>query len=65
MANCKCGEQYSDKRARLGWKTCLKCGEDEARAEANKRRQRVAVLVNKSSYQYICSEKDLQTMGKR
>jgi len=61
----ECGENFSEKRAELGYKTCLKCGEEDAQKEISKRKLRIAVLCNKSSYQYICSDKDLLTIGKK
>ena len=38
MAICiTCEEEYSDKRRELGYQTCLRCGETEARVIAQKR----------------------------
>ena len=32
MAECtECGEEYSDKRLALGYRTCLDCGDRDAR----------------------------------
>ncbi len=42
MAECiECGEEYADKRAELGYKTCLVCGEADARVIAQVRAQTV------------------------
>ena len=35
MAECvECGEEYPDKRAELGYETCLECGAQEAHKQA-------------------------------
>ncbi len=42
MAECiNCEEEYSNKRAELGYSTCLECGEADARAIAQVRAQTV------------------------
>jgi len=64
MANCKCGEEYSDARKALGYDTCLGCGEEEAQAEVEKRRERVVVPYNKGPYMFLISKKELTGLGK-
>jgi hypothetical protein len=42
MAECiNCEEEYADKRAELGYSTCLDCGEADARVIAQVRAQTV------------------------
>jgi hypothetical protein len=60
----ECGEEFSEKRFNLGYRTCLNCGAEDARIETIEKFQRIAVLCNKSSYQYICKG-DLPGLGRR
>lgn len=51
----KCGEFYSDARHKLGYRTCLQCGE-----QAAKQRKHCIVPMHKSSLTVITEEsKDL------
>lgn len=52
MADCRCGEWISPKRVSLGFKTCLKCGEAEAKKEIDAKSKRVAPDYNKGGYVY-------------
>jgi transcription elongation factor Elf1 len=68
MPKCRCGNEFSRKRAALGYSTCftcLECGEEDARLEKEKKSGRVTILCNKSSYQYICSQDDLWSLGRK
>ena len=66
MAECiNCDNEYSDKRAMLGYKTCTSCGEFEAISIARNRRKRLAPLFNKGAYQYITNEQDLKCVGRK
>lgn len=57
MAECAtCGEQYSAKRAALGYKTCTRCGDKEAR-EA--RKSWTVAPVHKSNYVLITNRNEL------
>jgi predicted nucleic acid-binding Zn-ribbon protein len=57
MAICiKCGEEYSDKRAELGYKTCLECGAKDAQKETKRKSKCIAPAYNKGAYQYITSK---------
>lgn len=50
MAICReCEEEYSDRRAQLGYTVCLECGED-------KRSFTLAPAYNKGAYQLITRE---------
>ena len=60
----KCGEEYSPKRAALGYSTCLSCGSVAATAEANRRKRCVAPAFNKGAYQYVGSVEDARWLGR-
>lgn len=54
-----CGDSINPKRWALGYKYCLLCGEDVARAVAEG--FTVAIPFNKGAYQYIHNPKELAT----
>lgn len=60
-----CGDEFSHKRARLGYKTCLNCGEKSALAEKHIKSKCIAPLYNKSAYQYITPGNNLKSMGRK
>ena len=65
MATCiVCYEKYSDKRKNLGYKTCLNCGDKEARKEALRKSKCIAPLFNKGAYQFIGSIKEAKSIGR-
>jgi hypothetical protein len=51
-----CGEPVNPKRAALGYRTCLPCGEQDARAE---RAGWCIAPLHKSSYMLITNRQDL------
>lgn len=61
----KCGNQYSPKRAQLGYRTCLTCGEQYSKIEMRRKSMCTAPLYNKSAYQYITPGNDLKSMGRK
>lgn len=66
MAVCqKCDEEYSDKRAELGYNSCLSCGAEEAHEQAIAKSKRIASLFNKGGLMYITDGEDLKTLGKK
>jgi hypothetical protein len=66
MAICRnCGDIFSDKRAGLGYKTCLKCGAQDADLEKLEKGKRVAIPYNKGPYMLITSRKELTSLGKK
>ena len=66
MAICSnCGEEYDDKRATLGYKTCLECGEEDAQVEIENKRHRVAPAYNKGALQYITSFSMVKDLGRK
>ena len=66
MAECvECGEEYPDKRAELGYETCLECGAQEAHKQAVAKSKRVGLAYNKGNYVYITDGADLSELGKK
>ena len=60
----ECGiEEVDSRRVALGYRTCPTCGEMRARAEADKRKSRVAIAFPKGAYQYITDEHPLEDLG--
>ena len=65
MAICiSCDDQYSDKRRKLGYKTCLKCGGKAAKKEAAFRARCCAPAYNKGAYMYVSSRNMAKDLGR-
>jgi hypothetical protein len=60
-----CGEPYSKKRAELGYRTCLDCGEVQAKDTKEQRKGRTAPLYNKGPYQYLTDGDALKSLGRK
>lgn len=59
MASCtSCGEQFSNRRLDLGYRTCLECGDDVARTV-----RFLAAPLNKSNYVLISDLNDLKGLN--
>jgi hypothetical protein len=59
MPECiSCGETYSERRALLGYRTCLPCGEHAARNV-----KRCVVPQNKSNYMLITNRAELAQLN--
>lgn len=59
MAICKlCDKEYSNKRAKLGYSTCLDCGEASAEQET-RRKQRSVMPMHKSNSVYVSNPDDI------
>jgi hypothetical protein len=56
----KCGDHVLDARYRLGYSTCLKCGEVEA-----KQRKHTIAPMHKSNYMVITNKLDLQGLNNK
>ncbi len=65
MATCECGNKFSDKRFALGYRTCLECGEEEAKELSEQRKEQVAPAYNKGAYQYITSLGMARDLGRK
>ena len=55
MPYCRCGTEFSEARARLGFEYCLDCGEGEAAAEIARRARMIVPISHKSGYTYLGS----------
>jgi hypothetical protein len=60
MAYCRCGNEFSEARARLGFDYCLECGNKEAAAEIARRARMIAPISHKSGYTYLGSDNATQ-----
>lgn len=59
MASCiHCGDQFSDRRLNLGYRTCLECGDAVA-----KQVQWLSAPINKSNYVLISDLADLRGLN--
>ena len=53
MPYCRCGTEFSEARARLGFDCCPECGEREASVEIARRGRMIAPISHKSGYTYL------------
>ena len=60
MPFCRCGEEFSDARARLAFDCCLECGKQQAAAEAARRARMIAPISHKSGYTYLGPDRATQ-----
>lgn len=62
MANTciTCGSAFAERRAALGYKTCLKCGEKET-----KNIKRTVVPMHKSNYVLITNRQELSGVNNK
>ena len=60
MPYCRCGTEFSEARARLGFDYCLECGKKEAAAEIARRARMIAPISHKSGYTYLGSDSATQ-----
>jgi len=58
MAKCRCGERVSARREALGYRTCLPCGETQARQV-----QWCSAPINKSNYMLITNRAELAQLN--
>jgi hypothetical protein len=58
MPYCRCGTEFSNGRARLGFDCCLECGTKEAAAETARRAHMIAPISHKSGYTYLGSDEE-------
>ena len=65
MAVCiKCYSEYPDGRKKLGYITCIVCGDKEASKELIRKSKCTAPLFNKGAYQYIGSFEEIKSIGR-
>jgi hypothetical protein len=60
MPLCRCGNEFSEARARLGFDCCLECGATAAAAEISRRARMIAPVSHKSSYTYLGPDRTTQ-----
>ena len=60
----ECGDEYSIKRKELGYRTCLECGDANARREVERRKKCSAPAYNKGAYQYVGSVSVAKGVGR-
>jgi hypothetical protein len=60
MPLCRCGGEYSDERAQLGFDRCLECGVTEAAAEIARRARMIVPISHKSGYTYLGPDRATQ-----
>ena len=60
MPYCRCGTEFSEARARLGFDYCIECGKKEAAAEIARRARMIAPISHKSGYTYLGSDQATQ-----
>jgi hypothetical protein len=53
MPLCRCSNEFSAARARLGFDSCLECGAKEASAETARRADMIVPLSHKSGCTYL------------
>ncbi len=60
-----CGEEYSLARAKLGYRTCLECGDKVAKVQKTFKSKQVAPHYNKGCYMYLTPDMDLMSLNKK
>jgi len=60
MPLCRCGNEFLEARARLGFDCCLECGKKLAAAEIARRAHMIAPISHKSGYTYLGPDRATQ-----
>ena len=60
MPYCRCGSEFSEARARLGFDCCLECGGNEAAVETARRARMIVPISHKSGYTYLGPDRTAQ-----
>jgi hypothetical protein len=60
MPHCRCGNEFPEARAQLGFDCCLECGSAEAAAETARRAHMIAPISHKSGYTYLGPDRAAQ-----
>ena len=60
MPYCRCGTEFSEARARLGFDCCLECGKNQAAAETARRSRMIVPISHKSGYTYLGPDRTTQ-----
>ena len=56
-------EEVESGRLALGYRTCLTCGEADAKIESERKSRRIAIAYDKGAYQYITEADDPKDFG--
>jgi hypothetical protein len=60
MPYCRCGNEFSEAQARVGFDYCLDCGKKEAAAEIARRTRMIIPISHKPGYTYLGSDEATQ-----
>ena len=64
-AECiECGDDFSPKRYKLGYRTCIECGEKKAQIEILRKSRCIAPAYNKGAYMYVTSSQMAKDLGR-
>ena len=59
-----CGDEFNPKRKKLGYNTCLTCGDNEAKKSIAHKKKCTAPLFNKGGYQYVGNKEVAKWIGR-
>lgn len=65
LACSRCGDKIKKGRRDLGYKTCLKCGEEVAKKEISAKAERTAPAYNKGPYMYLTPGISAKSIGRK
>lgn len=60
----ECWEEYNPKRKALGYRTCLECGDVNAKIEIARKAKCTAPAYNKGAYQYVGTVQAAKGIGR-
>lgn len=61
---CECGDPFSRKRRQLGYRTCLTCGDQQARVDIERLKGQSAPAYNKGPYMLITNRSVAKDLGR-
>lgn len=65
ILECGCGEEISEARWKLGYRTCLDCGAQEANVRTQQLKRCAAPAYNKGAYQPMFTRQDVLDAGRK
>ena len=60
----ECGDNFNPKRFKLGYRTCIECGEEIAQIEMVRKSRCIAPAYNKGAYMYVSSSQMAKDLGR-
>ena len=60
----ECGDDFNPKRFKLGYRTCIECGEEIAQIEMVRKSRCIAPAYNKGAYMYVTSSQMAKDLGR-